>query len=333
MNKVLRTLLVFLLADSIFLIQAYLVNYHFHQENDAEVKKCISSAIERISDETCVIFQHNPKARDAIFFLESTRCGWQQNNSTVHLSADCLNEDRCTEFVHHAIAGERQHHSSIVRYLNTKFNCTDKCTTACENGGSVNADCTCKCAYGFSGTHCENLKLANQFTDSSCGLIKASGHGVLSLNGRNDKSTFCQWVVTAADPWAHYELEFMDVDLDGENMPPGQRCADQLYVYGVKGMLNPIPCDVPGGSHLIGSKFLSDSNWLFIEYRGSPLSSRPHKGPVIKYRAVSPPPHNSDDISSYIYEHVTAGSSPPLQERIWSVLLLLPVLLLNQLIR
>uniref|UniRef100_A0A915D9W7 Peptidase M12A domain-containing protein n=1 Tax=Ditylenchus dipsaci TaxID=166011 RepID=A0A915D9W7_9BILA len=129
----------------------YLINYHFHEDNDEDVNDCISTAIAQVMQDTCLEFKQNPQAHNAILFLESSRCGWQQENSTVHLNSDCLNQDNCTQFVHHALSSpQQQHPTTVVRHLNMKFNCTDKCTILCENGGSVDQrTCTCKCSYGF----------------------------------------------------------------------------------------------------------------------------------------------------------------------------------------
>jgi len=274
--------------------QAYLISYYFHENNDPEVDKCITTAISHLTRETCLVFQHDPKANNAIFILESSQCGWQEANSTIHLSSECLTAARCTEFIHQAIARERKHPSMVIRNLNLKFNCTDKCTIDCENGGSETEECTCRCAYGFSGHRCEQVKLRESYTDTSCGIIEGKSRGVISLRGQTEKNTFCQWIIKSTNPWEKFELEFEELDLDNENISPSQRCGDQLYIYGANGILNPIPCDNAGESSLIGEKFQSDSNILFIEYRGNPLTSRAHKGPIFKYRTIasSPPSTN-----------------------------------------
>jgi len=78
-----------------------------------------------------------------MIFSGLSRCGWEESKSTVHLGDDCMTVSRafikdyvlmfctaqdnhCIEYVHHAIAGERQHPSTIIRHLNLKFNCTGR---------------------------------------------------------------------------------------------------------------------------------------------------------------------------------------------------------------
>lgn len=50
----------------------------------------------------------------------------------------------------------------------------------CENGGTVNTDCTCQCAYGFEGKNCEELARRKLFTDQSCGMHDED-QGTISL--------------------------------------------------------------------------------------------------------------------------------------------------------
>lgn len=49
-----------------------------------------------------------------------------------------------------------------------------------------------------------------------------------------EKNTLCQWAIKTEDPFAKIELTFEDLDLDwsSDNVGPGQRCGDTLYIYG-----------------------------------------------------------------------------------------------------
>lgn len=47
-----------------------------------------------------------------------------------------------------------------------------------------------------------------------------------------------------------------------------------------------IPCNSESNA-VIGKKYRSDSNWLFIELRGNAYALRQHKGPLIKYSIVN----------------------------------------------
>ncbi|KAI1697627.1 hypothetical protein Ddc_19601 [Ditylenchus destructor] len=110
----------------------------------------------------------------------------------------------------------------------------DKCTILCENGGIVTPQCTCKCAYGFTGKNCEKLGHSNLYTDASCGVVDIDtgySQSTVSLRQPAGKDTFCQWIIKSTDPWTTCELEFEDLDLDSENLAPGQKCGDQLSVF------------------------------------------------------------------------------------------------------
>uniref|UniRef100_A0A915D909 CUB domain-containing protein n=1 Tax=Ditylenchus dipsaci TaxID=166011 RepID=A0A915D909_9BILA len=161
------------------------------------------------------------------------------------------------------------------------------------------------------------------FTDPSCGLIEAGNNGVISLKNEAESTTFCQWALKADDPWKTFALEFEDLDLDDGNTLPGQKCGDQLYIYGVKGVENPIPCG-PNDQSLIGESVRSNSNVLFIEYRGNRLPSRSHKGPTLKYRTIGSPVSN--EIQTFSSQQVSSGLAPT-SSSWWTVLALLPALL------
>jgi len=246
----------------------------------------------------------------------------------VHLGPDCMTDNHCAEYVHHAIAGERQHPSTIIRHLNVKFNCTDKCTVNCENGGKVTQNCGCDCAHGFTGDRCEKLRLHSHFTDSSCGIIQTHRSGVLALADRNpSKPAFCQWVVKTDDPWEKIDVEFLELDFDFENAPVGQSCADTLSFVGFREMSGPVPCDHMSRMPTL-KRVRSDSNFAFIEYRGSQLSNaKEHKGPVLKYSIVAPPPPASKEIRSYKYERAYSAA-PRSWWSAWPVVMLAPALLL-----
>lgn len=50
-------------------------------------------------------------------------------------------------------------------------NPTSACTTTCQNGGSVTADCECDCPNGFYGTNCEYQLTPTAFTISQIKLM------------------------------------------------------------------------------------------------------------------------------------------------------------------
>lgn len=66
----------------------------------------------------------------------------------------------------------------VIVYLLSKF--TEQCDIECENGGTVNTDCSCQCAYGLEGKSCKQLSRRKLFTDESCG-IHSEEQGTISL--------------------------------------------------------------------------------------------------------------------------------------------------------
>uniref|UniRef100_A0A0K0FUD1 CUB domain-containing protein n=1 Tax=Strongyloides venezuelensis TaxID=75913 RepID=A0A0K0FUD1_STRVS len=283
MIKYFIPILLLTLLNSIYSVT---INYNFDKNNSPEIDKCIRDAMEEIMDETCLIFEENPINPEALFFIESGHCSWQAANKTVHLGVDCINAKTCQDIITRALTSDRPY-PIASRTLNIKYNCTDKCTLICENGGQVNGNCECECAYGFKGERCEQLKMEHMFTDNNCGFIDDESSGTVSLSTYPDyitkKPTFCQWVIKAENPWESIEFEFIDIDLASENLAPGQRCEDSLVIVGVESLTGPIPCDESKNS-IIGKTFRSDGNFVLIELKTSSWSDGKYKGPEIKYR-------------------------------------------------
>lgn len=262
------------------------INYNFDKNNLPEIDKCIRDAMEEIMDDTCLIFEENSTNPDALYFVESGHCSWQAANKTVHLGVDCINSKTCQDIITRALTNDRPY-PIASRILNIKYNCTDKCTLICENGGQVNGNCECECTYGFKGDRCEQLKMEHMFTDNNCGFIDDESSGIISLSTYphyfTKKPTFCQWVIKAENPWESIEFEFIDIDLASENLAPSQRCEDSLVIVGVESLTGPIPCDESKVS-IIGKTFRSDGNFVLIELKTSSWSDGKYKGPVVKYR-------------------------------------------------
>lgn len=51
-------------------------------------------------------------------------------------------------------------------------------------------------------------------------------------------STFCQWLIRGS-PTELVEFEVEDLDLDSDNMLPGQMCNDLFYIWGSAQITNP----------------------------------------------------------------------------------------------
>uniref|UniRef100_A0A8R1U189 EGF-like domain-containing protein n=2 Tax=Onchocerca TaxID=6281 RepID=A0A8R1U189_ONCVO len=170
----------------------------------------------------------------------------------------------------------------------TKDGAKERCNIGCENGGTVNSDCSCKCTYGFEGKNCEQLSRRKLFNDPSCGLHNDE-QGTISLSTYPEArigATFCQWLIKSL-PGKTIEFFIKDLDLDDDNVSPDQPCNDVFYIWGTKSITNPIVCIKR--DNLIGVRFESDSDWLLIELRTNPWSERSHRGPRIKYRQVEAP--------------------------------------------
>ncbi|PIO72869.1 hypothetical protein TELCIR_05173 [Teladorsagia circumcincta] len=158
----------------------------------------------------------------------------------------------------------------------------EKCTIECQHSGTVQDDCTCKCAYGFSGTRCERLAKEASFTDRSCGVVEVEGDGIVSLStypGPRPKVTFCQWLLQSSDPWAVIEVDIERLGLDGEDIRPGSVCNDLFTAFGEQELVGPIPCD---GSQNV-TKLRSKSNWLLLELRSDPYSESSVSGPRLRH--------------------------------------------------
>uniref|UniRef100_A0A0N4Z2K6 CUB domain-containing protein n=1 Tax=Parastrongyloides trichosuri TaxID=131310 RepID=A0A0N4Z2K6_PARTI len=261
------------------------IPYSFNVGNAPEIDKCIRDAMEEIMDDTCLIFEENSEDPESLFFIDSGHCSWQSSNKTIHLGVDCISEKTCQDIITRALTNDRPY-PIASRVLNIKYNCTDKCTLICENGGQVNGNCECECAYGFKGDRCEQLKMEHMFTDSNCGFFDDETSGSVSLSTYpgfiTKKPTFCQWVIKAENPWESIEFEFVDIDLASDNLAPGQRCEDSLVVVGVEELSGAIPCDETKKA-FIGKSYRSDSNYVLIELKTSSWSDGKFKGPLIKY--------------------------------------------------
>ncbi|VDK87955.1 unnamed protein product [Litomosoides sigmodontis] len=169
-----------------------------------------------------------------------------------------------------------------------KDDANEQCSIECENGGTVNANCSCQCAYGLEGKSCKQLSRRKLFTDKSCG-IHSEEQGTISLSTYPEArtgATFCQWLIKSEAEKA-IEFYIKDLDLDDDNVAPDQPCNDIFYIWGTKNIANPILCVTR--EHLIDVRFESDSDWLLVELRTNPWSDRPHRGPRIKYRQVDTP--------------------------------------------
>ncbi|KAI6201055.1 Astacin-like metalloendopeptidase [Aphelenchoides besseyi] len=276
-----------------------IVTYKLDPKNAISVNDCINAAMQKLRNESCVEFARGA-GPDAIHFVDSGQCTWKEDTRTVHLSRNCTNVDFCALLIAHAVTNERPEYGAS-RHLNLKFNCTDKCTTICHNGGKVTKDCKCTCGYAFAGANCEKLQASNQFTDSSCGIINGDDkdEGEISLStypNAAPKKTFCQWLIKPKSPWATVEIEFVEFDGNFENRRPGTRCADTLNVYGARGIDNPLPCG-PEFRSLTQRRFQSESDWVLIDFDTNNWSEPQHKGLLLKWRIINP--KSNKDIRSY----------------------------------
>ncbi|KAL6727299.1 hypothetical protein Aduo_009188 [Ancylostoma duodenale] len=260
---------------------ANVVNYQFHSDNDNEINECIERSMEMLMDETCLFFRQTSEQDASVTFIQSEHCSWQESNRTVHLNPNCISDDFCYEMIGRVLSIDKPRHH-IARHLNLHYNCTEKCTIDCQHGGTVQDDCCCKCAYGFSGKQCEKLAKQASFTDSSCGVINVHDDGVLSLSTfpePREKTTFCQWLLESSDPWAMIEVSVERLGLDGEDVRPGARCNDFFTAFGEQEQVGPLPCD---GS-LNVTELRSKANWLLLELRSDPYSENSVTGPLLRY--------------------------------------------------
>uniref|UniRef100_A0A914EC39 CUB domain-containing protein n=1 Tax=Acrobeloides nanus TaxID=290746 RepID=A0A914EC39_9BILA len=300
-----------ILIFSIFCISindGRIIHYYFDEDNEERVNECIINAIDHLTEETCLQFVRSQVPKDSILFLDSGHCSWQETNNTVHLGVNCINDAMCSQIIARALTNDRPY-PLVSRILNLKYNCTDKCTILCENGGSITGDCTCECGYGFTGDRCERLKGEALFTDTSCGIRDDDDDGTIALSsfpGNAPKQTYCQWLIKADEPWENIEFEIVELDLDNENLLPSQKCGDSFVIFGSSSVQNPIPCNSEG-SAILGQKYRSDSNWLFIELRANAYSLRQHKGPLIKYNVVNEDGPNN--IRTFSSEQVSTSTS------------------------
>lgn len=265
------------------------VYYQFHANNDAAMNECLLNAMDTFMEETCVSFE--PSTENAVVFMKSGHCSWQESNSTVHMATECTNENTCYLILSHVLSVEAPaRHSHIPRLVNIKYNCTDRCTLECENGGVVTNSCECDCGYGFTGDRCQTLLKEHHFSDSSCGRVNSTNVALSAYPRPTKGPVFCQWHIKGA-PSEYIEFYIQDLDLDAEKVLPSQPCNDMLYIWGSTQLSNPIACDMESVQSIIGKKYKSDSNWLLVELRMNPWSELAHKGPLIKYEFVSPSPH------------------------------------------
>ncbi|KAI6235802.1 Astacin-like metalloendopeptidase [Aphelenchoides besseyi] len=307
LRSTMNTLLSIVLFVTMSSCTGKIVTYNFDPKNTISVIDCINAAIQTLRTESCVEFTRGA-APDAIHFVDSGQCTWKEDTRTVHLSPNCTNVD-CARLIAQAVTNERPEYGAS-RHLNLKFNCTDKCTTICHNGGKVKKDCTCSCGYGFAGANCEKLQASNQFTDQSCGIINGDDNeeGELSLStypNPASKKTFCQWLIKPKSPWATVEIEFVEFDGNYENRRPGTSCADTLNVYGARGIDNPIPCGHEFRS-LMQHRFRSESDWVLIDFETNGWSEPQHKGLKLKWRIINS--KSNKDIRSYDPSFSSANS-------------------------
>ncbi|WKX99442.1 hypothetical protein Q1695_014378 [Nippostrongylus brasiliensis] len=257
------------------------INYQFHDDNENEVNDCIEKSMEALMEETCLFFRQTADQDATVTFIQSAHCSWQESNRTVHLNPSCISDDFCYEMIGRVLAIDKPR-NHIARHLNLHYNCTEKCTIDCQHGGVVQNDCTCKCAYGFSGTRCEQLAKQASFTDKSCGVIDVDSEGILSLStfpDPRDRITFCQWLLRSSDPWAVIEVDVERLGLDATDIRPGSVCNDLFTAFGEQELVGAIPCD---GSRNV-SKLRSKSNWLLLELRSDPYSDSSVTGPLLRY--------------------------------------------------
>ncbi|CAI4232336.1 unnamed protein product [Auanema sp. JU1783] len=282
------------IVSSLLLLTAFVsansvIPYFLHTDNEATVNECVEKVLEDLMQSTCLFFRQSSQEEARITILQSTNCAWQQDNNTVHLNEECMNEDVCFEIVGRALE-VNQPRAHIVRHLNVNHNCTEKCLTECLHGGQIDeaadGSCSCKCPYGLKGERCEILDKQNVFTDTSCGIVDASKteSGQVSLStypeGR-PKSTFCQWLITTSDPWSVIDAEVEKLGLDNIDVSPGMPCNDIMTVHGTENNEKQINCVDHNNQTL---KFHSTGNTLFIELRSNPFSENTFTGPLITYR-------------------------------------------------
>ncbi|GMS90829.1 hypothetical protein PENTCL1PPCAC_13004, partial [Pristionchus entomophagus] len=280
------------ILTSLFALAAATTEIFYYADGDTDhsIIKCVLDAINRLEEtSTCVSFTENSLEKDIAFVIvHSSECAWQPSNRSVHLSADCISDNLCTELIGKAVGVDRPA-QDVAHFMGEKFNCTGPCGgLRCEHGGRLmEGNCQCSCVYGFDGQRCENLMRTQHFNDASCGVIEAQDAGSLSLStypGDQAKGTFCQWLLKSNDPWAKIELSFDGLDMDGKDMPPGIICNDILSVHGAGSMTKTIPCN---GSPV--PKLTSTSNWVLVELRTNPWAMEAHAGPAIRYNLITRP--------------------------------------------
>uniref|UniRef100_A0A1I7SID3 CUB domain-containing protein n=1 Tax=Bursaphelenchus xylophilus TaxID=6326 RepID=A0A1I7SID3_BURXY len=163
-----------------------------------------------------------------------------------------------------------------------------KCTTFCHNGGTLLEDCTCKCGYGLTGKFCEQLSLSSHFNDPACGIIRAESEGTLSLStypGEKDGRAFCQWLVKPANPWETIEFEFLEMDLNSQDLLTNSDCADSFVVLGSKDIKTQIPCNEKFKQYK-NKLYRSDGDWVMFVLNGNSHNKK-FRGPLIRYRIVN----------------------------------------------
>uniref|UniRef100_A0AC35TX88 CUB domain-containing protein n=1 Tax=Rhabditophanes sp. KR3021 TaxID=114890 RepID=A0AC35TX88_9BILA len=283
-SSALLKLLICLLSIS-YINGSSVISYKFTPNNHPEIEKCVREAMEELMDDTCLIFEEANSNHSHLTFTNSGHCTWQKANNIIHLGVSCIDPTTCKNIITTALSTDTPYPISS-RALNIQFNCSDKCTIVCENGGIVNNGCQCECRYGFSGDNCAELRNANKFTDSRCG-IQDEEAGTISLSTYPQHaakpSTYCQWLIKAPNAGDTIQFEFVEIDLDNENTLPNDKCTDSLTVFGST-IEDKIPCNEEK-STFIGKQFKSTADWVLIELRTTPFAED-NKGIYLKYNTI-----------------------------------------------
>nr|CAD2182500.1 unnamed protein product [Meloidogyne enterolobii] len=154
--------------------------YDTSQINDGNIKTCITNAVHRINNETCILLREQPSESNIIFrhnktssiyFSQSDRglCGVDADNSSlIYLSRECVTNDpnACIHLISKALTGRKAVTANVFSLLNEHFECNDHCQISCLNGGKFDFgkcdDCNCPFNGLFEGQTCDELvKLGN----------------------------------------------------------------------------------------------------------------------------------------------------------------------------
>ncbi|CAK5079650.1 unnamed protein product [Meloidogyne enterolobii] len=277
--------------------------YDTSQINDGNIKTCITNAVQRINNETCILLREQPSESNTIFrhnktssiyFSQSDRglCGVDADNSSlIYLNRECVTNDpnACIHLISKALTGRKAVTANVFSLLNEHFECNDHCQISCLNGGKLDFgkcdDCNCPFNGLFEGQTCDELVKLGEYTDEACKTLivgTEEWNGELKLKAPINEKTYCQIMLVADDPWAKLEVEFASLDMSRRAFGAID-CPDRLYVYGLEtAPMKSIKCnsvdDTKPREH-----FFSKSNFLLFQLEANRFDKKPRAGPIIRY--------------------------------------------------